>query len=393
MYVRRLTSDSTLWSHAQPFLRSLDIELTHRCNFDCIHCCVNKPLSDERSRSEELSTKELVHILDQAAALGCLYVRFTGGEPLIRPDFADLYRHARSIGLRVMLFTNASALTPDLVRLLERIPPLAPVEVSMYGMEPESCEAVTGRKGSFEAVSRGVSLLREHRIPFVVKGALLPPTRNEVHAFDDWAKTQVPGMENPPSLAVFLDLRWNRDDEAKNDRIRALRPDPEGAMAVIARHEPEFSRDMRTFCASFAFPPGDRLFTCGAGKTQAAVDPTGRLMMCQAFRHPEAVFSLRHGSLKEGMHSFFPRIRERRAQNPDYMRRCARCFLKGLCEMCPGKAWSESGTFDVPVEFHCEVAHAQGRYLGYLARDERAWEIRDWQGRLRVVNAGKGKSQ
>ena len=71
-----------------------------------------------------------------------------------------------------------------------------------------------------------------------------------------------------------------------------------------------------------------------------------------------------------------------RATNPDYLERCARCFLKGLCEQCPAKSWTEHGTLDTPVEYLCQVAHAQARYLGLLAEGEQAWEVADWRQRI-----------
>ena len=73
-----------------------------------------------------------------------------------------------------------------------------------------------------------------------------------------------------------------------------------------------------------------------------------------------------------------------KAINPEYLNRCARCFLKGLCEQCPAKAWEEHGTLDTPVEYLCEVAHAQARYLGMLEAEEHAWEIPNEVSRERV---------
>jgi radical SAM protein with 4Fe4S-binding SPASM domain len=70
-------------------------------------------------------------------------------------------------------------------------------------------------------------------------------------------------------------------------------------------------------------------------------------------------------------------FRDLRAINPEYLRRCARCSLKGLCEQCPAKSWSEHGTLDTPVEYLCEVAHAQARHLGWLGEKERGWEAKD----------------
>ena len=80
--------------------------------------------------------------------------------------------------------------------------------------------------------------------------------------------------------------------------------------------------------------------------------------------------------------NFFPKKRQMRAENPDYLARCARCFLKGLCEQCPGKSWQEHGTLSTPVEYLCEVAHAQARYLGLLGEGEMGWEVEDWQQRI-----------
>jgi hypothetical protein len=83
------------------------------------------------------------------------------------------------------------------------------------------------------------------------------------------------------------------------------------------------------------------------------------------------------------MTRFFPLVREMKAAHPEYLARCARCFLKGLCEQCPGKSWTEHGTLDTPAEYFCEIAHAQGRYLGLLRKKELAWEIVDWRQRIR----------
>ena len=88
-------------------LEHLDIELTERCNNDCIHCCINLPAGDAEARAREMTTDQVRDILRQAADLGCMQVRFTGGEPLVRPDFEDLYLSARRLGMKVLLFTNA----------------------------------------------------------------------------------------------------------------------------------------------------------------------------------------------------------------------------------------------------------------------------------------------
>jgi radical SAM protein with 4Fe4S-binding SPASM domain len=134
--------------------------------------------------------------------------------------------------------------------------------------------------------------------------------------------------------------------------------------------------------------------------------------MCMGLRDPATVYDLRDGLAKDqgvtavpplmeppggsqstatehrqsplrfALTEYFPKFRELRATNSEYLNRCARCFLKGLCEQCPAKSWMEHGTLDTPVEYLCAVAHAQARYLSLLKETEKAWEIEDWRQRI-----------
>ena len=381
-YVTRTgAAQHLLWKNRPPLSGLLDLELTERCNNDCIHCCLNLPGDDVRARSREFSTSGIIAILKEAAALGALSVRFTGGEPLLREDFTDLYLSARRLGLKVMLFTNARLITPDLASLFAQIPPLETIEVTVYGMRRESYEAVSRVRGSYEEFRRGVGLLLNKKVPFVVKGAVLPPNRKEMEEFETWAAT-LPAMDAPPTYAMFFDLRGRRDSTAKNRLIRSLRVSSEDGVILLRRHGRAYLQEMHGFCGKFMGPSGDLLFSCGAGHG-ACVDAYGMVQPCLTLRHPEMVYDLHKGSLKEALTNFFPRLREEtRAANPDYLARCARCFLKGLCEQCPAKSWAEHGTLDTPVEYFCRVAHAQALDLGLLFPGERSWQVGDWQERI-----------
>jgi len=387
-YAERTTFDRAgLWPERRPRLGRFDIELTERCNNDCIHCLINLPADDPAARQREMPTAQVNDAVAQAAALGAMSVRFTGGEPLLRADFQDLYLFARRQGLGVVLFTNARLITPELARLLARFPAQDKVEVSVYGMKESSYEAVTRVKGSYAEARRGIDLLLKHRIPFVVKNAWLPANRAERSEFECWAAA-VPGMDRPPSYALLFDLRARRDSPARNRQIATLRPQPGDCLAFLTRDRVAYFREMRQFCSRFMGVQGDRLFTCGAGN-RACVDAQGQVQACLPLRHPDTTYDLKNGSLRDALADFFPRLRELKATNPDYLARCARCFLRGLCEQCPAKSWTEHGTLDTPVDYLCRVAHVQGVYLGLLREGEPAWEVSDWRNRVRELAAGR----
>ena len=304
--------------------------------------------------------------------------------------------------MRVILFTNARRMTPELAQLLARIPPGRVVEVTVYGMHTASYAAVTRAPGSFAQFWRGVNLLLECRVPFIVKAALLPPNRAEIAEFEAWAKT-IPWMDKPPSYSMNFDLRNRRDDARKNAQIAALRLSPQETVAMLTRDDAKYRQDTAEFASKFMGPPGDALFRCGAGHGMC-IDAYGRAQPCMGIRAPELTMDLtpspfptrEGGSISllpsqgrgaggdrlSAALAHFAALRDLHATNPEYLRRCARCFLKGLCEQCPAKSWAEHGTLDTPVEYLCQVAHAEARWLGWLGENEQGWEVRAWRERV-----------
>lgn len=389
-YVERHCAEQFFSSRAsRSMLSSLDIELTERCNNDCIHCSINLPKDDENTKKKEVSCYRLKDIIREAAGLGCMLLRFTGGEPLLRGDFEELYIFARGLGLRVVIFTNAALITPRLARIFAAIPPLEKIDVSLYGMNRSSYEAVTRSPGSFKAAMRGVRLLINNKVPFAVKGVLLSENVHQMGAFEKWACGLTGKNNELPPYSMFFDLRCRRDSEEKNCSIRQLRFKPYDGVALLKERREGYFKGIGEFCHRLSGPCADKLFSCNFGVGSACVDSFGNLQGCLLLRHPDAVYDLSRGTLKDALTNFFPKLRMFKAANEGYLSRCARCFLKGLCEMCPAKSWMEHGALDEPVDYLCEIAHAQAEALGLLEKSEKPWEINNWQERIERLSLNK----
>jgi len=360
-------------------LPSLIIELTDRCNNDCRHCYINRPLRDPSASEREMKTDFIKSVILQAADLGCLDLRFTGGEPLLRNDFLELYRFARTNGFKVHVFTNARLITAEMARVFAMLPPRQPVGITVYGMSAATYEKVSGVKGSFAEFRRGIRLLLENRIDFGLKMAVLPENMSDVPAYESWVEELFAGNKKPAFVAGFS-LRARHDDPEKDERIKGIRGEPEAVVELVARAE-RYSDEFQVFCRHHSGLKSDKLFECGFGRS-LSVDAYGFVQGCLLLRHPHFRYDLIRGTLAEAFFNFFPNFLERRAENPSFLRRCARCCLRGLCEQCPAQAWMEHGTLDTPVEFQCRIAHAHARKLGLLGDGENGWEIADWQSRL-----------
>ena len=223
------------------------------------------------------------------------------------------------------------------------------------------------------------------KVPFIIKSAILPSNKSEIDEFEAWATT-IPWMDEPPAYSVFFNFRSRQKNKDKNNLIKELRLTPEEGLEIFKRRTRDDLKGMSKLCAKFIGPAEDKLFSCGAGIKGGSVDAYGNFQACLLLRHPDKVYELKKGSLEDCLTNFFPKIREIKAANSGYLRRCAKCFLKGLCEQCPAKSWMEKGNLDTPIEYLCDIAHLQANYLGLLQKHEKGWEITDWKQRIKILS-------
>ena len=116
--------DHPLWERSRdkrvPF--GFDLEITARCNNDCRHCYINLSAGNREAQGKELALSEIETIASQAVELGALWVLITGGEPLLRKDFFDIYKMLKKKGLLVSVFTNACLVTARACRFVQALP-------------------------------------------------------------------------------------------------------------------------------------------------------------------------------------------------------------------------------------------------------------------------------
>ncbi len=368
------------------YLSQVSMELTERCNNNCIHCYINLPADDKEAKKKEITFAETKEIVDEAARMGCLFWYLTGGEPLLRGGFFEIYLYLKRKGIKVTLFTNATLIDSKIINLFRKYPPQN-IEVSIYGLSTKTYEAVTQNLGSFDAFKRGINLLKENHIPLTFKAAALPQNFHEIEKMRNFAESFT---GEHLGVVLKLNLGSKFDGGSKRDRIKKLRLSSAQVIEVLKQDEKSYRKDMERFCQKFLRPPRDNhLFSCGAGAGGCHIDAYNNFQLCMLLRHPDCVYSLREGSFKEAWEKFIPRVREIRANNKKYEEKCQKCFLKAFCEQCPAWSWMEHGVLDEPVEYLCEIAHTEAVWLGLLKEREKAWEvsIRDENKKLAALSS------
>ena len=341
---------------------SFEIEITARCNLNCRHCYINLPPDDRAARRRELSVAETVGLAAQAIRLGALWCLISGGEPLLRPDFADLYLALKRAGLLVSVFTNATLVTEAHAALFKEFPP-RDIEVTVYGATRGTYERVTRTPGSFDRFKRGWGLLMQSGVRVRLKAMAIRSNAAEHAAIADFCRAHTKDyFRFDPQLHLRFD-----GDARRNQEIRAERLTPEHILTLEQADDQRMGalrRDCDNLVRPEACHPGcDHLFHCGAGRSGFTIGCDGRFRLCSSLWAPDTVYDLRQGTLTAAWRDFVPRVREMRSRRPDLLTTCRRCRLLNLCLWCPAHAHLETGELDGFTPYFCAVAHARAHAL------------------------------
>ena len=140
-------------------------ELTPLCNFRCRMCYVRLSPGQVAERGGLRPAGEWLDVARQARELGLYRVTLTGGEPLSRPDFPQIYEGLADSGLLVSVLSNASLIDVDLLELLRRRPPTS-MRFTLYGTSNETYERLCGMSGGFDLVMRSLRRLSAAGVPY-----------------------------------------------------------------------------------------------------------------------------------------------------------------------------------------------------------------------------------
>jgi radical SAM protein with 4Fe4S-binding SPASM domain len=357
-------SDFHFWGKMVDHRIPLDfyLEVTARCNNDCRHCYINLPADDFQVKQDELSLEEICDIADQAIELGSLWCLITGGEPLLRKDFSQIYLALKKKGLMVSLFTNACLISNDHIALLQKYPPQY-IEVSVYGITKDTYERVTRRPGSYKAFRKGLNLLLNSGLNVKLKAMALHSNIHELPEIASFCRNQTKGTFRFDPL---LHLRHDQNPE-RNEEIRQERLTP-AEIVALEQNDERRSKALIGNCDHYIFPDSrhyqcDHLFHCGVGNASFTVSYNGIFRLCADLWHSDCIYDLRKGSLADAWFSLVPKVREMHGSNPEFLAECQNCQIVNLCFSCPAHAHLETGELDAVVPYFCQVAHARAEAI------------------------------
>lgn len=341
---------------------SLEIELTARCNNDCRHCYVNLNAGDRDAESKELSVEEISRITDKATEMGAVWCLLTGGEPLLRQDFGEIYLNLKKKGLLLSVFTNAQTITDEHIRLFRQYPP-RDIEVTVYGVTKETYERVTRKPGAFLAFMTGLNRLFSAGLKVRLKAMALRSNLTELPEIARFCRKHTKDFFRYDPM---LHLRFD-GDPVRNEEIRAERL---SAQEIVSLEQADEKRSdmLRKQCSQLKnldhrSQNCTHLFHCGTGRGNFYISYDGFFRLCSSLCHPGCIYDLKRGSVAEAWHDLVPKVRTMSSSRKEFLGACHICRISDLCMWCPAHAHLETGSLDGSIEYFCEVAHARARAL------------------------------
>jgi radical SAM protein with 4Fe4S-binding SPASM domain len=313
----------------------VSLEVTHRCNLSCKHCYIDAPLQDE------LSLDEFKDVLDQLAAAHTMYLLFTGGEILVRPDFFEIAFYAKEHGFIIMLLTNGTMVNPGTAREIQQLQPMS-VGISLHGAISATHDGITGKSGSFAATLEAVKQLKSLGVTVMLHTLLMDSNAHEADAMRNLAQ----------SLGVYLRVGHQ------------FVPRRSGSIAPF-RYEANLTQLCGYFEESRAkgsLETSGINGVCKAGKGACSISPTGDVFPC-------LLMPLKLGNLRETRFADIwkdnpgPQLTRLRSITKDDLSTCKDCKLARFCQRCIGVAYTETGELTRPAPSACRNAALKAEFI------------------------------
>ncbi len=339
------------------------IDLTYRCNNHCRHCWLWVP-DKTPIQKKELTFEEIRQIADEARGMGCRYWSISGGEPLLRQDFPEIFDCLTSKAIGYTLNTNGTLITPAIARLLKR---KGTKMIALYGATADVYDYVTRHPGGFEKLMQGFAYLKEAGAHFIVQ---LIPMQANWHQWDEMV-----------ALAKSLSPLWrvgaswlylSSDGSAvRNQEIAAQRLSPSQVVELTPPRpyykataaEPATTSPLADLVCGHVTSGDDRLFArCIEARRDFHIDPYGGITWCSYIKDPSLRYNLRRGSFQEAWEAFIPSCADKVRGGQEWRDNCGSCLKRSDCRCCAVHAFLETGRHSSPVPYLCAVADEAIKY-------------------------------
>ena len=343
-------------------------ELLPVCNLNCKMCYVRKPMSEVRQAGGLKDAAWWLALAKDAADCGLLFPLLTGGEPLLHPQFREIFSGMLAMGLQVSINSNGTLIDRDWAEFFAKYRPTR-INITLYGASEQSYQDLCGNGDAFRKVRQGVALLKEYGIPFKFNASITPQNVQDLEEMVRYAKE----LDAPIQFATYMFPPLRRDDTmvGRNERLSPREAALARVTADFLQSEPEWfvaqTMRYRTFVPLDQRPweqgqPQEIGMRCRAGLCSLWVDWQGNFMNCGMYGSVKT--SLEGKTFRQA----WDEVVEQTAQ-VRYAPACLSCPNERLCHPCIAMVNNECGQHYGRPEYMCQMNQALVDYYNQFTRE------------------------
>ena len=323
------------------------IELLPLCNMNCKMCYVRQTKNEMDSQGNLLSYDRWLHIIDQAVDKGLLYLLLTGGEPLLYPQFEQLYKELTKKGLVLSVNTNGTLINETFADLFQKYG-CRRLNITIYGKDNETYERLCQNPKGFSQLINACNLLKERNVPFRLTCSITP---DNVSQLDELFKI-ANEYDVPFSPATYM-FPASRRHLSQESQFRLT--SEEAAEQLLHCHElSNPGCDMKLTAATelikltLPIARTKQGFSCHAGHSSFWINWKGEMFPCGMFEYPKI-------DLKEYSFQHCWEYIVNTTQTLSLCDTCNNCKKRNLCHVCEAACYNETGRIDGCPEYVCKM--------------------------------------
>ena len=324
------------------------LELLPLCNMNCDMCYVRLSKQEMEEKGRLRTRDEWITLAKQMRDAGTLFLLLTGGEPLLFPEFKELYIELQAMGMILTINSNGTLIDEEWADFFAKHKPRR-INITLYGADDKAYEQLCHYKGGFEKTIHAIRLLREREIDVKMNGSITTKNEEDIKKILDFSRK----LDTAVNLDTYMYPASRERSKPFDQQSRLMPEEAAKVKAMIYRLQwgQEAFEQYRDYVIDAVenYTPGmyGRHISCLAGNCSFTINWQGMIRPCVMQNVPEADVFL------EGFDVGWKKI-STQTDNILINEQCVTCKYRPICNICAAAALLETGEYEGIPKYICE---------------------------------------
>lgn len=340
------------------------LELLPLCNMNCDMCYVRLSKAEMEQKGRLRTKEEWISLAHQMKDAGTLFLLLTGGEPLLFPEFKELYKELQNMGMILTINSNGTLINEEWADFFAKHKPRR-INITLYGADDQAYGKLCHYPAGFQKTVNAIRMLRDREIDVKINGSITSKNEEDIKKILDIAKQ----YDAAVNLDTYMYPASRERNKPFDEQSRMNPKDAAMAKVLIYKYQmgdiafEEYRRAIINTIEQY-IPENygyERYISCLAGNCSFTINWQGMIRPCVMQSMPQVnVFDKGFLQGWETISNETKKILINEA--------CVSCRYRPICNTCAAAALLETGNYDGIPEYICEYTKEFYRIMKEGAR-------------------------